>query len=726
MPNYFLRAASGQYVPLKLAGELGSGAAGKVYSLGAPEHKQLAAKIYGKASDCNVSRLTAMIGSPPDTVRDSKSDLAQFAWPSEVIYEREASQYRAIGFTMPKIDMQHSVSLEYYFDSTLAHRLSPDDRSPSSKLAIAHNLAALTADLHGKGSCFIDFKPQNMRVTKRNRLVSFLDCDGYRVTAKDGTVFGATHFSTGYIAPEALQNNHGPADLSYDQDRFALAVVLFQLLNFGIHPFQGIPNPNVDAQGDDDKVKARLYPYGIAPNRMMAPKKSSVHGLFPTRLRQLFDQAFLGRERPSARQWQEVLLSLQGGDGTVRCQVHPSNPEHGGFIGKGCLVCFRNKFIHVAPQPRPVVTVNPRVGARATVATQKNWATPTASSTPSPRLLPLQIGVGIFVGMIVLGMMTGPSKPDRVASPPEQAPLPPIVRPTPAPRPPVSVAPPVPVPPSANRGANLANVRSAETLDPDRARFDEVVQRLEIQHPQFDPQSTRYKQGDVDSVLRWTKYYASKGMPTSYALEAAVAEILREQKTDTESAIQPKERIPKDGSGRNSMQPKQSQKEVIKSRVTTAPPATENRAKSEVLSNCEAKAVSKDGNPLYGNAKAAFLSKCNKDNSFPVPQDGSAKSSALPRPNKGAVIESSVAVPAPATENRVTKPANSHWLFHFSRQTDVWECDIGYRLVGNSCDALPAPPLNAGYDQVGTSRWSCKVGYVRQGGACISYGVSKN
>ncbi len=506
MPNYFLRAASGQYVPLKLAGELGAGAAGKVFSLGAPEHKQLAAKIYNKASDCDVRRLTAMIGSPPDSVRDNKSGLAQFAWPSEIIYDRETPRYRAIGFTMPKIDMQHSVSLEYYFDSTLADRLSPDDRSPSSKVAIAHNLAALTADLHNKGSCFIDFKPQNMRVTKRNRLVSFLDCDGYRVTAKDGVVFGATHFSTGYIAPEALQNNQGPCDLSYDQDRFALAVVLFQLLNFGIHPFQGIPSQNIDAQGDDDKVKARLYPYGIVPNRMMAPKKSSVHGLFPTRLRQLFDQAFLGRERPSARQWQEALLSLQGSDGTVRCQLHPSNPEHGGFIGKDCLVCFRSKIIQVSHQTRPVANYQPRPPDLRTTPPPQRVVPPSAPPPASSGLIR-----GVVFSVMVLGFIVRSCSSDTVKSPPEQVPASPVAQSAPAPRPPPQVAPTAPVPPRIP----VPTPEPPTNTKPMPPEMVALIKEIESRHPELNPKDRRFNQQLVQEALDRQKAYMKGGVTLS-------------------------------------------------------------------------------------------------------------------------------------------------------------------------------------------------------------------
>lgn len=44
--------------------------------------------------------------------------------------------------------------------------------------------------------------------------------------------------------------------------------------------------------------------------------------------------------------------------------------------------------------------------------------------------------------------------------------------------------------------------------------------------------------------------------------------------------------------------------------ANTAEPAKTAEAPKPAASKCEAKAVSKDGKPLSGNAKAAFIKKC--------------------------------------------------------------------------------------------------------------------
>lgn len=55
--------------------------------------------------------------------------------------------------------------------------------------------------------------------------------------------------------------------------------------------------------------------------------------------------------------------------------------------------------------------------------------------------------------------------------------------------------------------------------------------------------------------------------------------------------------------------------------VATPPAAAAPVAAAPVAAaggGCEAQAVSKDGKPLHGAAKSAFMKKCNKDNPAPV------------------------------------------------------------------------------------------------------------
>lgn len=52
-----------------------------------------------------------------------------------------------------------------------------------------------------------------------------------------GERFPAGQFTAEYLAPEFQKTGKVPEKQEEWQDRFALAVILFQLLNFGLHPY---------------------------------------------------------------------------------------------------------------------------------------------------------------------------------------------------------------------------------------------------------------------------------------------------------------------------------------------------------------------------------------------------------------------------------------------------------------------------------------------------------
>ena len=56
--------------------------------------------------------------------------------------------------------------------------------------------------------------------------------------------------------------------------------------------------------------------------------------------------------------------------------------------------------------------------------------------------------------------------------------------------------------------------------------------------------------------------------------------------------------------------------------AATPAPATAPTVAAPAAGGCEAKALSKDGKPLHGAAKSAFMKKCNMDN--PAPASGKA------------------------------------------------------------------------------------------------------
>lgn len=60
------------------------------------------------------------------------------------------------------------------------------------------------------------------------------DCDGFSIQGEQAR-FPAEFVSEEYIYPEGMAQSC--EDMGEEQDKFALAVIIFKLLNNGIHPF---------------------------------------------------------------------------------------------------------------------------------------------------------------------------------------------------------------------------------------------------------------------------------------------------------------------------------------------------------------------------------------------------------------------------------------------------------------------------------------------------------
>ena len=352
--------------------------------------QRYAAKIFHEDCPFPTAKVVAMLANPPKDLSDKSGapDVGRLAWPTAILSDEEGQD---IGFLMPELDLKVAFPLDYFYDQTLFKKLkSPNEAALSFKLEIARNLSHLVAALHEQGHCFVDMKPQNIRVNLGSHEVCLLDCDGFSIAgppdsvqlacqacgkknrvptarlrdsptcgkcgrfllpkaagtagnANVGTRFPAELLSTDYISPEASRGNIPPNALGESQDRYALAVLLFQLFNRGTHPFQGIPlDDSIEATTNDEKAARGLYPHGLLPHPSLRPRPHSIHEHFEPGLRSLFDQAFVGNSnhRPSARDWEHKIDLMLRSKLVVRCDKFPDDVSHMRFRDQKCPACY--------------------------------------------------------------------------------------------------------------------------------------------------------------------------------------------------------------------------------------------------------------------------------------------------------------------------------------------------------------------------------------------------
>jgi len=363
--------------------KIGEGATATIYRV-IYEDEPWAAKIFNKDRTPDIEKLKAMIRNPPLVKKYIKDvgEVYQLAWPRYIL-KNELSE--CVGFLMPFIDSVDTYPFEAYFDPILGakHKLTTE-AALSLRLEIAINICEVISNLHAVGHYFIDVKPQNIKVSRATSTVILMDCDGFSINNKDNpslSRFPAELISTDYIAPEVTRNKLSPKDLAEGQDNYALAVLLFQLLNRGTHPFQGILNDSsIEVNTNDEKASIGLYPYGIVANPKISPRTQSLHNCFPLSTRNLFDKAFttsMSSLRPSAVEWKQHFTEQLENKNLVRCSSYPNNVMHIHFRDMPCFGCALEK---IGKQPNLVKT---NTYKPKKLNTQSKGSTPSKSNYPN-------------------------------------------------------------------------------------------------------------------------------------------------------------------------------------------------------------------------------------------------------------------------------------------------------------------------------------------------------
>jgi len=399
----------------------GSGADANIHRI--VNRPELAAKIYhepGRDPD-RPEKIRAMLAMPPDLppIRGEGTSYIQVAWPTGMV---EDDRGRFVGYTMPFVDLNRSTQLA----NLLVGKTRQVMKLPEFygfRVVSAANLAALVATLHARSHHIIDLKPVNLSVYLDTFYLALLDCDGLSIQGEGGRRFVAHQYTDGYIAPEALQRRLHPQDLGEEQDRFALAVIIFQLLNRGIHPYQGVPRQGANLPPTDSgRIQQNLYAYGRNGHKLLEPSPWSIHVSLEDETRELFDRAFglNPKLRPTADAWRRHLQNLADPQSGL-LQKCPRNPDHGMF-SKGCGLCHLEKNTGIKPQklnsqkakrkaritsPAPAATRPPARNTRGQRTRQRHGAAvPGAAGTvPSPQISKSAITWIFAISALIFGLI---------------------------------------------------------------------------------------------------------------------------------------------------------------------------------------------------------------------------------------------------------------------------------------------------------------------------------
>jgi DNA-binding helix-hairpin-helix protein with protein kinase domain len=359
---------------LTIARKIGEGGEGAVFTTN--EQRGVVAKLYAQPLDRGqIAKLETMVRAG-DPVLASVS-----AWPLALVYEGA----RPVGFTMPLLQGQHA--LHDLVGPKRRQELFPEAHW-NFLVHAALNLARAFDVLHARDVVVGDVNSNNV-VVHKNATTHMIDCDSFQIRAS-GATYRCKVGVAEYQPPEFQNRDLSRMDRLPQHDLFGLAVMIFQLLFVGKHPFAGVLPPTIRATGCiGDNVAARRFFYGPEAKRLgLRPPPGSI-GLTAVTpaAAMLFRQAFLGdpSARPSAAQWVATLSELESQ--AVPCKKNAAHRYRAGTACPWCALEARGLFYFSLPSlAGPAGRVADSMWRTCSDAdVERMWAEIASIPAPAPR-----------------------------------------------------------------------------------------------------------------------------------------------------------------------------------------------------------------------------------------------------------------------------------------------------------------------------------------------------
>ena len=388
-----LTGATRQSLVLLESEILAAGGEGTVYLPGSyPDH---AAKIYHSPASDIQAKLRLMIDNPPRVPTDEEDRIA-IAWPEDLLLD-PAMPGSAVGFLMRRVSGEPVIQ---YYSPGRRRSIAPSF-TYEHLLATARNIARAVEICHGQRYVIGDINESNVLVSETGS-VALIDTDSFQVLDRaSGQIHRSPVGKPEYTPAELQGHRFDSIDRTQDHDIFGLAVLIYQLLMEGVHPFTGVYALSGDPPQLEDRIanghfphsRTRAVPYNHSP---LAPPWHTIHSSLQDLFIQCFDIGHNSPEtRPTAHEWAQTLEEAQAD--LVSC---PRSGQHRYFNHlMDCPWCERAAAMGgfdysfpplpsgvTATQPsfRPVRTPAPAASSPSPPPTSGARPPSTSAATPAP------------------------------------------------------------------------------------------------------------------------------------------------------------------------------------------------------------------------------------------------------------------------------------------------------------------------------------------------------
>jgi DNA-binding helix-hairpin-helix protein with protein kinase domain len=308
---------------LHLSKQIGKGGEGAIYET--REQNEIAVKLYWpNKAQSRRDKIAAMASA------QFYKTNSFVAFPIDVLC---APNGEFAGFVMKKIGASKPVHMLY---SPASRKVEFSKANYKFLIRAAGNIARAVASVHACGCVIGDINHSGFLVSDKATSV-LIDSDSFQVVAANKRYLCQVG-TPEYTPPELQGARFDRVTRTPNHDNFGLAILLFQLLFMGRHPFSG------RYQGSGDMPLERAigehrfaYSTHTSVTNMKPPPSAPLLTDFPLEIGQAFENAFgrAGRsKRPSATEWISLLDGLE--KALVVC-ASDSNHQH--VKGRPCPWC---------------------------------------------------------------------------------------------------------------------------------------------------------------------------------------------------------------------------------------------------------------------------------------------------------------------------------------------------------------------------------------------------
>lgn len=230
-------------IPQGLGELVGKGGEGQVFAL--DSKPRILVKLFHERSDrATLERKISVLFKEQDLIQNPR-----LAWPQISVYD---DQKRWLGYAMrrgngtPLSRLAHARLYKKYFPTL--NRLEI--------VTLLLDLVKVVGQLHNRNICLGDINLDNILYDYKSHEITLIDTDSFQLK-KGGYTYACPVGKAEMTPPEHLSKDFKSLERTVESDLFSLAILMFQCLMLGRHPY------DIIGGGDPiENLKAGNFPYG--------------------------------------------------------------------------------------------------------------------------------------------------------------------------------------------------------------------------------------------------------------------------------------------------------------------------------------------------------------------------------------------------------------------------------------------------------------------------------